>query len=211
MYDGINRVLRRAEGDILAYLNCDEQYLPGALTAVAGFFERHPELTCFRDVVMLNTEGRYLFHRKMQTPLKYHTWTCHLSTLSCAMFFRGASCSMMACCSTRACASSRRRVDAPPAAAARAHGALGQFTSAFTYTGANLGMSPDARRENRQLFRTAPFWSASSARCSSCTIGCGGGPADVSPAALCLRNLHAGQPDRRQRCEVSRPAFWPPR
>ena len=93
MYDGINRGLRRAGGDILAYLNCDEQYLPGALAAVAGFFEQHPEIdVLFGDVVMVDTEGRYLYHRKMQTPLKYHTWTCHLSTLSCAMFFRRRDC-----------------------------------------------------------------------------------------------------------------------
>ena len=31
MYDGVNRGLRRATGDILSYLNCDEQYLPGCL------------------------------------------------------------------------------------------------------------------------------------------------------------------------------------
>src|SRR5690349_18314195 len=34
MYDAINSGYRRATGDILAYLNCDEQYLPGALQAV---------------------------------------------------------------------------------------------------------------------------------------------------------------------------------
>src|SRR5208282_2311123 len=38
MYDAINRGYRRAQGDILAHLNCDEQYLPGALRAVGDYF-----------------------------------------------------------------------------------------------------------------------------------------------------------------------------
>src|SRR5580658_5685732 len=42
MYDAVNRGLRRASGEILSYLNCDEQYLPGALRAVETHFESHP-------------------------------------------------------------------------------------------------------------------------------------------------------------------------
>jgi hypothetical protein len=36
--------------------------------------------------------------------------------------------------------------------------ALGQFTSIFTRTGVNMSAGPNARRENRELFQSAPFW-----------------------------------------------------
>ncbi len=35
MYDAVNRGLKKAKGEILAYINCDEQYLPGALGEAA--------------------------------------------------------------------------------------------------------------------------------------------------------------------------------
>ena len=158
MYDAINRGLRRAGGDIFAYLNCDEQYLPDALSRVMRFFERNPQVdVLFGDVIMVDDKGDYLYHRKMQVPLLYHTWTCHLSTLSCATFFR------------------RRIVtehgmlfdpklrdvgDGEWMVRLLKHGVkmavLGGFTSAFTFTGANMSVGPNARREAQELYLTAP-------------------------------------------------------
>ncbi len=160
MYDAINRGLRRARGEILAYLNCDEQYLPGALRAVADFFQAHPDVdVLFGDVVMVDPRGDYLYHRKVQTPLKYHTWTCHLSTLSCAMFFRRR----LVIDEGFFFEPSLRDVgDGHWMLRLLEHktkmGALGQFTSAFTCTGANMSTGENARRERRELFESAPAW-----------------------------------------------------
>ena len=41
--DAINKGLRMATGEILAYLNSDDLYRPGAFRAVADFFAAHPE------------------------------------------------------------------------------------------------------------------------------------------------------------------------
>jgi glycosyltransferase involved in cell wall biosynthesis len=213
MYDGINRGLRRAGGDILAYLNCDEQYLPGALAAVAGCFQRQPELdVLFGDVVMVDPEGRYLYHRKMQTPLKYHTWTCHLSTLSCAMFFRRSivfDYGLLFDPRLRDVGDGEWIVRLLQRQVRMA--ALGQFTSAFTWTGANMSVGPNARREKRELFQSAPLWARG-----------------LKPLFILqhrLRRLFGGMyrqqpfayeiyaptsPDRRQRYEVSRPTFRAP-
>jgi cellulose synthase/poly-beta-1,6-N-acetylglucosamine synthase-like glycosyltransferase len=214
MYDAINRGLRRASGDILAYLNCDEQYLSGALRTVAAFFQQHPKIdVAFGDVVVVDARGHYLCHRKMQTPLKYHTWTCHLSTLSCATFFR------------------RRLLHEPrllfdPRLRTAADGkwmvqmlqrrvpmaALGQFTSVFTRTGANLGAGPDAQRENRALARSAPPW----ARPLKPLLILHhrlrrllGGMYAQAPFAYDIFTL--ANPERRQHYPVARPTFRPPR
>jgi glycosyltransferase involved in cell wall biosynthesis len=159
MYDAINRGLRRTTCDIVAYLNCDEQYLPGKLSRVIDFFQTHPTVDMvFGDVVIVDSDGRYLRHRKMQIPLLYHTWTCHLSTLSCAMFFRrgivGDENSLFDPAWRDAGDAEwmvrmlRRRVRMA---------VLGEFTSTFTCTGANMSAGPNATRENQRLSETAPI------------------------------------------------------
>jgi glycosyltransferase involved in cell wall biosynthesis len=64
MYDAVNRGLRRGTGDICAYLNCDEQYLPGTLAAVQSYFRQHPEVDLlFGDVVVVDPAGHYVCSR----------------------------------------------------------------------------------------------------------------------------------------------------
>jgi len=160
MYDAVNRGLRRARGEILAYLNCDEQYLPGALTAVADFFDRHPEIeVLFGDFVVVDSRGDYLFHRKVLTPLKYHTWVSHLQTFTCATFFRRgliAREGLFFDSNYRVCGDGEWMLRLLRRNTRTA--VLRQFTSAFTMTGANLGASAASECENRQLYDSAPLW-----------------------------------------------------
>ena len=159
MYDAVNRGLRKAKGKILAYLNCDEQYLPGALTAVRQFFEQHPEIDMvFGDVVVVDGQGNYLFHRKVLKPLKYHTWVSHLSTLSCGIFFRRKLVDEGFFFDPKL----RDVGDADWMVRLLRRGTtmavLRQFTSVFTSTGENMSVRPNARREALELRQSAPLW-----------------------------------------------------
>jgi glycosyltransferase involved in cell wall biosynthesis len=156
MYDAINRGLRRASGELLAYLNCDEQYLPGTLRAVEQHFAQHPELdVLFADAVAVDKNGNYLWHRKMLTPLAWHTATCPLATLTCATFFRrrvleqhqlffDPRWKMVGDCDwvLRLIRSGARL------------GTLRRFTSVFTHTGQNLSLKAEA--EGKEFQRSAP-------------------------------------------------------
>ncbi len=162
MYDAVNRGMRRAGGEILAYLNCDEQYLPGSLEAVIRFFAANPGVdVLFGDVIAVDSQCEYLMHRKMLPPLKWHTRLCQLSTLTCAMFFR-------------------RRVidewneffepemrfagDAEWMLRLIGRGArmasLGRFTSVFACTGENLSHRSEARGELGRFCGRPPLWAA---------------------------------------------------
>ena len=41
--DALNKGFRKATGDIIAYLNSDDQYCPGVFLTVADYFLEHPE------------------------------------------------------------------------------------------------------------------------------------------------------------------------
>jgi glycosyltransferase involved in cell wall biosynthesis len=90
MYDAINKGLARARGDICAYLNCDEQYLEGALQRVAVWFSKNPAIkVAFGNIVVTDTSGNYLCDRTAVLPSRWHTMTSgNLSVFSAATFFR---------------------------------------------------------------------------------------------------------------------------
>jgi glycosyltransferase involved in cell wall biosynthesis len=161
MYDAVNRGLRRASGEILAYINCDEQYLPGALSRVGAFFDRQPAIdVIFASTVVVDARGEYLCHRQPLVPAKSHIWVSgNLPILTCATFFRrrvieklhlffdphlkdlGDATWVM------------RLLDAGLKMAI-----LPEFTSVFTETGANMNLLPNAQREKRMLYASAPAW-----------------------------------------------------
>lgn len=160
MYDAVNRGLRRARGEILAYLNCDEQYLPGALLRVRDYFGRHPDVeVVFADFVVVDARGEYLFHRKVQVPLKYHVWVSHLPAFSCAMFFRRRLIHQEGIVFD-----SNLRVvgDGEWILRLLKRGTrmaiMRRFTSVFTMRGANLGIGENALREAQDLNASAPLW-----------------------------------------------------
>ncbi|MFH2107282.1 MAG: glycosyltransferase family 2 protein [Chrysiogenia bacterium] len=89
MYDAVNKGLRLAHVDILACLNCDEQYLPGTLSFVKSFFAAHPSIDIlFGDFLVTQPDGSLVAFRKAFAPRRAYIYTSYLYTFTCTMFFR---------------------------------------------------------------------------------------------------------------------------
>lgn len=59
--DAINKGLRLATGELRAYLNSDDTYLPGSLHAIAGFMTVHPEYgLAYGDCEVVDEGGKSL-------------------------------------------------------------------------------------------------------------------------------------------------------
>jgi glycosyltransferase involved in cell wall biosynthesis len=160
MYDAINRGWARASGDILSWLNCDEQYLPGALAMVADYFRRHPETDIlFGDAVVVDAKGDYICSRQVLKPQLHHTWTCHLNTFTSSMFLRREL------LRERGFKLDPYWKDVGDAALirdlilARANMAvINNYMSTFVDSGDNRNLQPWARKESLEFFQQAPWW-----------------------------------------------------
>lgn len=67
----INKGMRLAKGDLVAYLNSDDIYLPGTLSLVAEFFQSHPDVDAIHGNCMSIDENG----NDMGTPLIGNSYT----------------------------------------------------------------------------------------------------------------------------------------
>jgi glycosyltransferase involved in cell wall biosynthesis len=160
MYDAINRGWDKASGDILCWLNCDEEYLPGALGLVADYFRAHPDVdVLFADAIVVDEESSYVCSRQVLVPHLYHTWTCHLNTFSCSMWLRRGL------LRERGFRLDPYWKDVGDAVLIRdllkagvRMASLGIYTSSFLDNGENRNLQPWARKEVREFYAQAPAW-----------------------------------------------------
>lgn len=157
MYDAVNRGYRRATGDILAYLNCDEQYLPGALAKVQKFFEENPGVeVLLAGTVVTDGEGKYLCHRHSLVPNPRHIWF-KFPILTSAIFIRH-----------KVIAERQIFFDTKWRDLGDFHwilalmkagvpmGVSNEFTSVFADTGENMNLKPNAQREMAETRKMIP-------------------------------------------------------
>lgn len=159
MYDAVNRGYRRATGDILAYLNCDEQYLPGGLKAVHDFFAANPQVeVALAGTIVTDGDGNYVCHRHQLVPHPLGVWY-RFPILTSGIFIRrkvihergiffdtkwrdlGDFHWVLALMNNRV-----------PTAVCET------FTSVFADTGDNMNLKPNAIREKAETFGTIPAW-----------------------------------------------------
>ena len=69
MSDGINKGFRKATGDWVMWLNCDDYFFPGALAKVKEFALAHPEADVIHGDCVYVTEDGEPMRRKYDTPV----------------------------------------------------------------------------------------------------------------------------------------------
>ena len=159
MYDAVNRGYQRATGDILAYLNCDEQYLPGALALVEKFFLANPDIeVLLAGSIVTDGDGKYLCHRHSMIPNAQQIWF-RFPILTSGIFIRRK-------------VITQRKIffDTKWRDLGDFHWVLAlmnqnvpmavsdEFTSTFADTGENMNLKPNAVRELAETRAMIPLW-----------------------------------------------------
>lgn len=89
MYDAINRGWAKSRGEIVSWLNSDEQYLPGTLRLVARVFDENPEIDfIYGNYIVVDPAGNGIAARREIRLSPYYLANGFLTAASCTLFFR---------------------------------------------------------------------------------------------------------------------------
>jgi len=88
MYDAINKGLKKGNGRICAYLNCDEQYLVEALAKVMDEFKKQSAIDIlYGGFLVVDEKGELVTAQRPVKMFWQHVATSHLPNFTCATFF----------------------------------------------------------------------------------------------------------------------------
>lgn len=158
MYDAINKGFRKGSGRFCAYLNCDEQYLPGVLAKVREEFNKNSHAKIlYGGFLVVNREGKPV---TAQRPVKMswqHVATSHLANFSCATFFRRSLLDQddawfspaFRFCGDAFWTIERLKKGTPSYL-------FPEILGVFTETGQNRGTSPEGQREAKTICQATP-------------------------------------------------------
>ena len=154
MYDALNKGLARADGDVVAWLNCDEQYLRGTLKKAEVFFRANPFVDIlFGGMLMVDSQGKLLACRQAMPMRRYFLEASYLYNYSCAMFVRRSLWEQRGGFDT----AYRNAGDEEWVRRAMVSGAktatLKEYLSAFGYSAGNLSSAEGALEEHEALKR----------------------------------------------------------
>lgn len=151
-------ITANSRDSVIAWLNCDEQYLPGTLQKVAAFFESHSDVDIlFGGMLVVDEKGELLACRKAMPMRNRFLEASYLYNYSCAMFFRESLWRELGGFDT----SFKNAGDEDLIRRAMKHGArsvvLNDYLSTFTYSDTNLSSDPAALEEHERLKQSASF------------------------------------------------------
>lgn len=155
MYDAIGRGFTRSRGDVLSWLNSDEQYLPGTLALVQQHFMAHPELDfLFGDAIVVDGAGRPIAARREIRLSRAYIANGFLNAYSCTMFFRRRLRDEgLLSFDPRYAYAADMDLVLKLLAAGRRYAKLPRYLSAFMLDGANLSCHPRMLVETAEIQR----------------------------------------------------------
>jgi glycosyltransferase involved in cell wall biosynthesis len=160
MYDAINKGVKKGTGRICAYLNCDEQYLAGALAKVMEEFKKQSAIeVLYGGFLVVNEKGELVTAQRPVKMFWQHVGTSHLPNFTCATFFtremmereRAYFDTQYKWCGDAVWTMERLKKGTKV-------GRLDCFTSAFVEAGSNQGIEREGLTEAERIRDGLPSW-----------------------------------------------------